>query len=157
MSREQKRMWLQHCKLHYRMVLELTYNYRGNDKSLARPDWKKQLEGRHFSSDAEVIAAAEIWLDGQPSEFFFWVACKSQSLVAVACFLPRRAKDLPAPQYKLYTILLFIQFLALSCFWIVFLGYYLSCTIVSGAQYENNAVVGWLVSAFVPLKFVKHN
>ena len=44
--------------------------YRGADKSLARPDWKKLLKGRHFSSDAEVIAAAEIWLDGQPSELF---------------------------------------------------------------------------------------
>ena len=32
---------------------------------------KKQLKGRHFSSDAEVIAAAETWLDGQLSEFFF--------------------------------------------------------------------------------------
>jgi hypothetical protein len=32
---------------------------------------KKQLKGGHFSSDAEVIAAAETWLDGQPSEFFF--------------------------------------------------------------------------------------
>ena len=43
----------------------------GADKSLARPDWKKkQFDGRHFSSDAEVIAAAETWLDGQPSEFF---------------------------------------------------------------------------------------
>jgi histone-lysine N-methyltransferase SETMAR len=30
----------------------------------------KQLIGRHFSSDAEVIAAAESWLNGQPSEFF---------------------------------------------------------------------------------------
>jgi len=28
------------------------------------------MKGRHFSSDAEVIAAAEAWLDGQP-EFFF--------------------------------------------------------------------------------------
>jgi len=36
---------------------------------------KKLLKGRHFSSDAEVIAAAETWLDGQPSEFFFeWLA-----------------------------------------------------------------------------------
>jgi len=42
-------------------------------------DWKKQLKGRHFSSDAEVIAAAETWLDGQASELFFWVACKSSS------------------------------------------------------------------------------
>jgi len=31
---------------------------------------KKQLKGRHFSSDAEVIAAAETWLDGQPFDFF---------------------------------------------------------------------------------------
>ena len=31
---------------------------------------KKQLKGRHFSSDWEVIAAAETWLDGQHSEFF---------------------------------------------------------------------------------------
>ena len=45
--------------------------YRCADKSLARPDWKKQLKGRHFSSDAEVIAAVETWLDGQPSEDFF--------------------------------------------------------------------------------------
>ena len=44
--------------------------YRGADKSLARPDWKKQLKGRHFSSDAEVIAAAETWLDGQPFELY---------------------------------------------------------------------------------------
>ena len=31
---------------------------------------KKQLKDRHFSADAEVIAAAETWLDGQPSELF---------------------------------------------------------------------------------------
>jgi len=37
---------------------------------------KKQLKCRHFSSDAEVIAVAETWLDGQYSEYF-WVACKS--------------------------------------------------------------------------------
>jgi len=34
------------------------------------PGLKKQLKGHHFSSDTEVIAAAETWLDGQPSEFF---------------------------------------------------------------------------------------
>jgi len=32
-------------------------------------DWKKRLKGRHFSSKAEVVVAAETWLDGQPSEF----------------------------------------------------------------------------------------
>ena len=31
---------------------------------------KKQLKGRHFSYDAEVIAAAETWLNGQHSEYF---------------------------------------------------------------------------------------
>jgi hypothetical protein len=46
--------------------------YRGADKSLARPDWKKQLKGRHFSSDAEVNAAAETWLDRQNSKFLFF-------------------------------------------------------------------------------------
>jgi hypothetical protein len=30
------------------------------------------LKGRHFSSDAEVIAAAETWLDGKMSVFFFY-------------------------------------------------------------------------------------
>jgi hypothetical protein len=34
------------------------------------PGLKKQLKGRHFSSDVEVIAAAETWLDRQPSEFY---------------------------------------------------------------------------------------
>ena len=34
------------------------------------PGLQKQLKGRHFSSDAEVIAAAETWLDGQHSDFF---------------------------------------------------------------------------------------
>ena len=38
-------------------------------------DWKKQLKVRHFSSDTEVIAAAETWLEGQTSNFFFeWLA-----------------------------------------------------------------------------------
>jgi len=39
------------------------------------PWTEKQLKGHHFWSDEEVIAAAETWLDGQPSEFFFgWLA-----------------------------------------------------------------------------------
>jgi len=40
------------------------------------PGLKIQLKVRHFSSDAEAIAAAETWLDGQYSDFFL-VACKS--------------------------------------------------------------------------------
>jgi len=39
------------------------------------PWTEKQLKGHFFSSDAEVIAAAETWLDGQPSECFYeWLA-----------------------------------------------------------------------------------
>ena len=34
------------------------------------PGLKKQLKGRHSSSDAEVIAAAETWLERQHSDFF---------------------------------------------------------------------------------------
>ena len=34
------------------------------------PGLKEQLKVRHFSSDADVIAAAETWLDGQTYEFF---------------------------------------------------------------------------------------
>jgi len=33
------------------------------------PGLKKQFKGYHFSSEAEVIAVPETWLDGQPSEF----------------------------------------------------------------------------------------
>ena len=58
---------------------------------------KKQLKGHHFSSVAEVIASAETWLDGKYSEFFFFEWLAKFSLVAVACFLPVRAKDLSAP------------------------------------------------------------
>jgi len=35
------------------------------------PGLKKQLKVRNFSSEAEVIAAAETWLEGQISDFFF--------------------------------------------------------------------------------------
>jgi hypothetical protein len=52
----------------------LKVQYRGADKSLAQQDWKKKLKGRHFSSDAEVIGASETWLDGQSSEFFFFLS-----------------------------------------------------------------------------------
>jgi len=66
-------------------------------------DWRKQLKFRHFSSDAEVIAATETWLDGQILIFLSGLqkleqrakkcieirgVCVEQipSLVAVACF-----------------------------------------------------------------------
>ena len=34
------------------------------------PWTEKTTERSHFSSDAEVIVAAETWLDGQPCEFY---------------------------------------------------------------------------------------
>ena len=40
------------------------------------PGLKKQLKGRQFSSNAEVVTAPETWLDEQTTEFFL-VACKS--------------------------------------------------------------------------------
>jgi histone-lysine N-methyltransferase SETMAR len=40
------------------------------------PGLQKQFKGRHFSSGAEVISAAETWSNGQLSEFLFfeWLA-----------------------------------------------------------------------------------
>ena len=84
---------------------------------------KKQLKGRHFSSDEEVIAAAKTWFDGQLTEFFFFLSGLQKleqrakkcvelrgeyveyipSLVAVACFLPGRVKDLSAPHRVMHS------------------------------------------------------
>jgi hypothetical protein len=73
---------------------------------------KKQLKVFHFSSDTLIIAATETWLDEQFSEYFLrglqrlkqrvksvlsFVGKKIPNLVAVACILPGRPKDLPAP------------------------------------------------------------
>ena len=41
------------------------------------PGFKKQLKNHHFSSDTEVTAAVETWLDGQP-EFFLSGLQKSE-------------------------------------------------------------------------------
>ena len=44
-------------------------SYRGDDKSLARPDWKT-IEMSPFIIQRGGHSAAESWLDGQPSELF---------------------------------------------------------------------------------------
>ena len=72
--------------------------YRGADKSSARPDPKKQLKVRHFSSDAEVIAAAETWLDEQLSEFFFLSGLQKIEFGRCSLFPSWSAKDLSAPR-----------------------------------------------------------
>jgi len=47
-----------------------------HDNALAHQALATQKKlGHHFLSNAEVTAAAETWLDGQPAEFFFeWLA-----------------------------------------------------------------------------------
>jgi len=42
------------------------------------PGLKKHLKDRQFSSDAEVTAVSETWLEGQPSEFFLSGLQKSE-------------------------------------------------------------------------------
>ena len=42
------------------------------------PGLKKTIKIRHFSFDAEVIAAAETWLNGQISDFFLRGLQKSE-------------------------------------------------------------------------------
>jgi len=57
-------------------IHEIILEDRRNSPDLAPSDYhlfpglKKQMKSRHFSSESEVIAAAEIWLDGQYSDFF---------------------------------------------------------------------------------------
>jgi len=73
-------------------------NYRGADKSLARPDWKNNWKIAIFRRTRSLLPRRPDWTDNFLN--CFWVACKSSSLVAVACFLPGRAKDLSAPPYS---------------------------------------------------------
>ena len=84
---------------HCRYFHEILYVSRGADKSLAWIDWKKQLKGLHFSSDAEVIATAETWLDEQPSDFFFLSGLQKLEFGRCSLFPPGRAKDLSASLY----------------------------------------------------------
>ena len=77
------------------------------------------MKGRRYSPDAEVFAVAETWLDRQLSEFVLSDLQKLEQrtrkcielrgeyveyilrLVAVACLLPGRAKDLSVPPRKM--------------------------------------------------------
>ena len=69
--------------------------YRGADKSFAYPTEKTINRSPFFvwcgghCCCGDLVGRTNFWF------LFFWVTCKS--LVAVACFLPCRAKDLSSP------------------------------------------------------------
>jgi len=68
---------------------------RGADKSLAWPDWKNNWKVTIFRpTRRSLLPRRPGWTENLLN--CFWVACKSSSLVAVAFFLPGRAKDLSA-------------------------------------------------------------
>jgi len=64
--------------------------YMDADKSLAQPDKKKNWKVAIFHpTQRSLLPWRPGWKDNLLN--FFWVACKSQRLVAVTCFLPGRA------------------------------------------------------------------
>ena len=75
-----------------------TNKYRGADKSLARPDWKTNWKVAIFRPTRTSLLSRRFgWTDKLLNFFFEWLA-RVKSLVAVACCLPGRAKDLSAPR-----------------------------------------------------------
>jgi len=72
--------------------------HKGADKSLARLDWRNNWNiAIFYPTRRSLLPRRPGWTDNILN--CFWVACESQGLVAVACFLPGRAKDLSAPRY----------------------------------------------------------
>jgi hypothetical protein len=76
------------------------YLYRGADKSVARPTFRCILfDGENISLDASLVI--DINSTNIPPIMIINRIYETQSSVAVACFLPCRAKDLSAPlQYR---------------------------------------------------------
>jgi hypothetical protein len=73
--------------------------YRGADKSLARPASRCILfDGENISFDASIV----IYINSTniPPIMIINRIYETQNLVAVACFLPGRAKDLSAPLHS---------------------------------------------------------
>ena len=67
-------------------------SYNVADNSLARPDWKNNWKVAIFRPTRwSFLLRIPGWTDNVLN--FFWMAC-----IAVACFLPVRAKDLSAPR-----------------------------------------------------------
>jgi len=76
-----------HLKIYVRNKRSI---YRSADKSLARPDWKNNWKVAIFyPTRRSMLPRRPGWKDRLLN--YFWVACKSQSLVAVACFLLGRS------------------------------------------------------------------
>jgi hypothetical protein len=74
--------------------------YRGADKSLAQPASRCILfDGENISSDSSVV----IYINSTNISPIMIInkIHENQNLLTVACFLPGRAKDLPAPLYIL--------------------------------------------------------
>jgi hypothetical protein len=73
-------------------------NYKGANKSLARPTSRWILfDGENISFDASLVIY--IKSINNPPIIIINRIYETQNLVAVACFLPGRAKDLSAPLY----------------------------------------------------------
>ena len=94
-----RKTWLKNYDTAFKWHTNLKLGHsRGADKSLARSNWKNNWKVDIFRpTRRSLLPRRPGWKDNVLN--FFWVACKSSSLVAVACFLPGRAKDLSAPQY----------------------------------------------------------
>ena len=98
-------------------VVRCFWLYRGADKSLARPDLKKNWKVAIFRpTRRSLLPRRPGWTDNllncfwvkvlviSATYFILWegifLVRLTKSLVAVACFLPGRAKDLSAPRYN---------------------------------------------------------
>jgi len=79
----------------------------GADKSLARPTSRCILfDGEKFSFDASLVICINS-TNIPPIMIINRIIRTSKSSVAVACFLPGRAKDLSAPVYcSVYSVIL---------------------------------------------------
>jgi len=91
-------LWTHVLNSHLHVFFRHVGIYRGADKFLARPDWKNNWKVAIFRPTRSLLPQRPGWMDKLLN--FFWVACKSWSLIAVAYFLPGRAKDLSAPRYN---------------------------------------------------------
>ena len=107
---------------------------RVDDKSLARPEWKKKkFKGRHFfvRRGGHCCRGDLVGLTNCPPPLFFLrEACRSQSLIAVACFLPGRPKDLSVPRYY-----------RLQCVFTFYFMFFAPCIVLKSYINQQNAYI----------------